>query len=148
MKPNLSRIRTLHWRQWQLLAEAGLFLAAAAAAIALLPFARVARLAGREGPATGRAPEAGQLLELRWAIQAIARRVPFRSKCFEQGLAAQWMLHRRGVETTLFYGAARREGGELIAHVWVRSGERDVIGCEEAADFATLARFPPQLPNR
>lgn len=148
MRLKLSRIRALRWRHWLLLVEAGLFLAAAAAAIALLPFARVARLASGRWLASGRAPDGNQLQELRWAIEAVARRAPFRSKCFERGLAAQWMLRRRGLETTLFYGAMRGAGGELSAHVWVRSGERGVIGCEEAAGFATLARFPPESPSR
>jgi hypothetical protein len=134
----------LHWRQWWLLGEAGLFLVAAAAAIALLSFARIARFAGQARPASRRALDSDQLRELRWAIEAVARRVPFRSKCFERGLAAQWMLRRRGIETTLFYGAVRGAEGALSAHVWVRSGDRDVIGCEEAAGFALLARFPPE----
>jgi hypothetical protein len=146
--PNLARIRALRLRQWGLLAEAGLLLPAAAAAIALLPFARVASLAGGARPTRGRAPDVGELQALRWAIEAVARRVPFRSKCFERGLTAQWMLRRRGIETTLFYGAARESGGTLSAHVWVRSGESDVIGCEVAAGYATLARFPPESPPR
>lgn len=31
--------------------------------------------------------------------------------------------------------------GELKAHVWVRSGDLDIIGCENAADFAILSQF-------
>jgi hypothetical protein len=138
----------LRWRNWLLLVEAGLFLTVAAAVIALLPFARVARLAGGTRLVSGRTPDGSQLQELRWAIEAVARRTPFRSKCFERGLSAQWMLRRRGLETALFYGARRGAKGELSAHVWVRSGERGVIGCEEAAAFATLARFPPESPDR
>jgi hypothetical protein len=43
--------------------------------------------------------------------------------------------------STLYYGAATIEG-ELKAHVWVKSGERDVVGCEVADEYAQLARFP------
>ncbi|WP_158299036.1 lasso peptide biosynthesis B2 protein [Sphingomonas psychrotolerans] len=149
MKQGLANARALTWRQWRLLAEASLLLAAAAAAIAFLPFARIGRLAGGRARRTvARTPEVGELRELRWAIEAMARRVPFRSKCFECGLTAQWMLRRRGFAPTLFYGAAMREGGGLEAHVWVRAGGRDVIGCENAADFAAVARFPPEPANR
>jgi hypothetical protein len=31
----------------------------------------------------------------------------------------------------------------LSAHVWVRDGDTDVIGCELAPHFAILATFPP-----
>ena len=63
--------------------------------------------------------------------------------CFEEGMAAHWMLRRRKITSALYYGAATIDG-ELKAHVWVRSGELDVIGCENAADYALLARFPAE----
>ncbi|MEO7787159.1 MAG: lasso peptide biosynthesis B2 protein [Sphingomicrobium sp.] len=74
------------------------------------------------------------------AISAVSRRLPWRTLCFEQGLAAHWMLSRRHIRSTLFYGAAMA-AGELKAHVWVRSGDLDIIGCENAADFAILSQF-------
>ena len=74
------------------------------------------------------------------AISAVSRRLPWRTLCFEQGLAAHWMLSRRQIRSTLSYGAAMR-AGELEAHVWVRSGEIDVIGCDNAGDFAILSQF-------
>jgi hypothetical protein len=148
VKQQLARIRAQTWRQRWLLIEAGLFLAAAAAAIAILPFSRVTRLAGKARNIAPRMPEDGEVRVLRWAIEAMARRAPFRSKCFERGLAAQWMLRRRGFDPTLFYGAARGAGGALAAHVWVCVGDRDVIGCENAAAFTMIARFPPEAPDR
>jgi hypothetical protein len=30
----------------------------------------------------------------------------------------------------------------LSAHVWVKAGEREVVGCEEAVGYAALAAFP------
>ena len=38
-------------------------------------------------------------------------------------------------------GAATIDG-RLKAHVWVRSGDLDVTGCDIAGDYAELARFP------
>jgi hypothetical protein len=77
------------------------------------------------------------------AIRAWSRRLPWRTMCFEEGMAAHWMLRRRKITSALYYGAATIDG-ELKAHVWVRSGELDVIGCENAADYALLARFPAE----
>jgi hypothetical protein len=65
--------------------------------------------------------------------------------CFEQGLAAQIMLRRRGVPSRLYYGAAQNDQRGLSAHVWVQDGEVNVIGGEIASRFALLATFPPQI---
>jgi hypothetical protein len=61
--------------------------------------------------------------------------------CFEQGLAAFALLRWRGLDTTLHYGAATIDG-ELKAHVWVTSGDAEVMGCENKEDYGLLARFP------
>lgn len=76
------------------------------------------------------------------ALQAWNRRLPWRTMCFEQGLAAMRILRRRGHEATLHYGA-RGAGDTLKAHVWVTSGDVPVVGCEDAQEFRELRRFPP-----
>ncbi|MEO8113933.1 MAG: lasso peptide biosynthesis B2 protein, partial [Phenylobacterium sp.] len=79
---------------------------------------------------------------VRWAIVAVARRLPWRALCFEQGLAAHWMLRRRGTPATLHYGVAGSAEAGLKAHVWVRDGQRAIVGCELADRFTELAVFP------
>lgn len=111
----------------------------ASVAIRLVPFRQLARLIGGEGPAA-RAAER-EVATIRRAIRAWSRRLPWRTLCFEEGLTAHWMLRRRGLRSTLHYGAATIDG-QLKAHVWVRSGDVDVVGCDNAADFALLATFP------
>lgn len=69
------------------------------------------------------------------------RRMPFRANCFERGLAAMWLLRRRGVATSLHYGMAKQDG-QFVSHVWVTVGDRGVIGCENREEFYELARFP------
>ena len=57
------------------------------------------------------------------------------------------MLRRRGISSVVYYGAARLADGELSAHVWVRAGEHDVIGCEAASRYALLTTFPATEPD-
>jgi Transglutaminase-like superfamily len=128
-------------RRYALLAEALAALIFASILIAVFSFRRIAAIAsqGRSDkpttlPATAR--------EVGWAVSAWARRVPWRAVCFQQGLAAQFMLRRRGQAATLFYGARHDETDSLVAHVWVRSGETDVIGCEGREAYGVLAVFP------
>jgi Transglutaminase-like superfamily len=132
-----------------LLLEAIVWLGIAALAVALLPFRHVGLLAARpirtrEVPSKERLDKARRI---RWAIISTAARVPWRALCFQQGLAAQLMLRRRGIPSVLYYGAAQDDRSGLSAHVWVRDGDLDVIGGEMAYRFAILATFPPQNPE-
>ena len=52
------------------------------------------------------------------------------------------MLRRRGVPSFLYFGAAPDDKRGLIAHVWVRDGDVDIVGGEETSRFAVLATFP------
>lgn len=146
----IRKIWRLPWHDRTLLVEATLLLAVAATAIAVLPFRLVGRLAARPVHQQAPPPQT-RLIEtrrVRWAIAASARRVPWRAMCFQQGLAAQIMLRRRGIPSVLYYGAAPDDQRGLMAHVWVRDGEIDVIGGEIALRYAVLATFPSQAGER
>jgi Transglutaminase-like superfamily len=140
----MQKFWRLPWSDRLLLLETLLCLAFAAVAVAALPFRHIARWASlptRE-PVLSEAARTATIERVRWAVMACARRVPWRALCFEQGLAAQFMLRRRGVPATLHYGAAHDEERGLAAHVWVKDGDVDVTGGEVAARFALLATFP------
>jgi hypothetical protein len=138
------------WRQSGqdrlLLLEATLWLAVAALATAGLPFRYVRHLAAirTTRPELPRQMRFTEATRIRWAILACARRVPWRAMCFQQGLAAQIMLRRRGVPSRLYYGVAPNDQRGISAHVWVRDGDINIIGAEIASRFAPLAAFPPQ----
>ena len=136
----LLRFRSLAWRERLLLGEALAALALASLAIALLPFRAVAAAASR-GRARGEA-DAETVDAVRRAVEAWARRVPWRAVCFQRGLAVHWMLRRRGIGSLLHYGVRQGEDRKLAAHVWVSAGGRDAIGGKEAAGYACLATFP------
>lgn len=125
--------------------EAASLLALARGMTLVVPFRHIANLASM--PVRNRAMDGESraivIDRVRQAIGRCAPRAPWRALCFEQGLTAQWMLRRRGIDTVLYYGAAAKGANGLSAHVWVRDGTMDVIGCETAANYAVLAAFPP-----
>lgn len=122
-------------------AQALIATVAASIAIRLIPFARLAAwMRRRSCPKRRAGAPTGSIAALRRAIEAWSRRLPWRTLCFEQGLAAHWILIWQGYASTLNFGATY-DNGELIAHVWVRSGEADVIGCENAGEFVLLSQF-------
>ncbi len=127
-----------------LIIEALLAVIIASFLIKILPFKSVAKIAAGSGlrnnsPAP---PVEAQLIAR--AIYACAMRAPWRAMCIQQGLAAVLMLRRKGFMATLFYGAAHTPQAALVAHVWVRSADVDVIGCETENDYGLLATFPDQ----
>ncbi len=144
-----QKFRRLSWPDRGLLVEAVTWLAIASAAIAVLPFPRIAEIASRGPNRISPEDDARQSLvgRTRWAIAAASARVPWRAVCFQQGLAAHLMLRRRGINSVLYYGAAHTPDSALSAHVWVRAGNLDVVGCESASQYALLATFPAQRPR-
>jgi hypothetical protein len=135
----IERLQSLSRERRRLLLRAAWMLSAASAAVALLPFRRAIRF--------GSAPDNGRLRlsidECIWAVEAAARRLPWRTKCIEKGLTAQRLLRRGGVDARLHYGVRHQpETGKLEAHVWVTVGGNPVIGGDEATGFAEVARYP------
>lgn len=133
----LSRFRRLDGARRKLLAQAAWTVSAASAAVAFLPFRRAIRF-GAVATAAGKARSAEDCV---WAVEAAARRLPWRAMCIEKGLAVQRLLRRGGVDALLHYGV-RRSGAKLEAHVWVTVDGRPVIGGSEAAGFAEVACYP------
>jgi hypothetical protein len=134
----LVRLRRLSAEQRRLLLRAALLLGVASAAVALLPFRKAVRL--------GSVPLGSQggvrVEDVAWAVDASARRLPWRTMCIEKGIVVQRMLRRGGVDAVLHYGARNHAGStKLEAHVWVTIAGQPVIGGDEAAGFAELASF-------
>lgn len=131
----------------RLLAEAALCLAAARITTLLLPFRRVARLMSAARQAH-RVPTLDRATAIRDVTRAVARaapRMPFRAVCVQQAIAAQHMLRRRGVETTVQFGARFAEG-RLEAHAWVTDAGTTIMG-DTPEPFGALAAFPPVTPG-
>ena len=123
------------------LAEAVILLAGAAVAIRFRPFQTALKF-GTVRLLKKASLSPGTIDELAWSVRIIAKRVPFRALCFEQGLALQRMLRRRGIDARLHYGIGKNDAQLLEAHVWVDVGDRVVIGEQGLGKFQSVATFP------
>ncbi len=145
----IIRFVRLPLERQRLLVATTLMLALVALLRRFFPFRHIAaRTTHAPPPFPDRDRQERLIAEIRWAIWAAARRVPWRALCFEQGFAAQWLLARRHVPATLHYGVANRPDEGMIAHVWVRAGDIDVVGCKGLDEFTELARFPLAAADR
>jgi len=134
--------RRVWWRRREipLVLEAIVRLTLAKLMLRGLPFREVAHLLTRAPVAriSSQSPD-----QIRWAIRAAVRRLPWKSVCFDQAIAAQRMLGRRGISADLVYGV-RKQGAGFDAHVWVRLADGHLlVGGEEAPNFIPIAIFRP-----
>jgi hypothetical protein len=140
MKRKLRTALGLSGRDWVLLAQAWGLLLLVDLALRLLTFTRVrdaaAKARGR-GPADG--VEVGRVQRI---VSVAARHHLYPMHCLRRALVIQWLLGRRGVETTLRFGV-RRGAGALDAHAWL---EREGVPLGETGDleerFAVLSPIP------
>lgn len=135
----LTRLYRLSRERRRALPLAIVTLTAASAAVALLPF----RTAIGFGSVALKRRRAMTVEDCVWAVEAAARRLPWRTMCIEQGLAAQRLLRNAGVDAVLHYGARHgADSGKLEAHVWVSVADETIIGGDEAPEFAEIATYP------
>jgi hypothetical protein len=132
-----------------LFSEASMTLASSSLAIALLPFKRLHGLLGHHG-SNLRAPTADErrVRQICWAVEAAAKRLPWRTVCFQKGVALHWMLRRRGIPTYLHYGVGKSPEAELAAHVWISHQDVILMGGDVASDFTCVATYPGEHPLR
>ena len=136
----LARVARLDLKKKRLVAKTALVLTAASGAVACLPFRRAVALGSAP---LGTRQDTVSAEDVAWAVKAWARRMPWRTKCIEQGIAAQRLLRSAGIDARLHYGARHgAQGAKLEAHVWVTVAGKPVIGGDEAGDFAEIASYP------
>ena len=136
---SIRRLLALPPRDWFLMAEALILLAAASAMVRLLPFRRIVRLA--QSPLRAAGENSVDLDRLRRAIEAWARRVPWRAMCIQCALALHLLLRRRGIASELHYGIRKAAERPLSAHVWLSVDGVTLIGGEAAAEHVPVATF-------
>lgn len=80
-----------------------------------------------------------------YVVPRVGRRVPWRSDCLIQALAARRWLTAHGVVTSLHIGARKSDARGFEAHAWLTvgdSGEDLVVTGWDIEDFIQFASFP------
>jgi len=128
----------------RLLLEALVLLCWARLLIRFAPFRRIAPRLGRAMAESSRDVEPSQMeraLRIGWAVQAVARHVPFGFVCLPQAVAAKWMLRRRRLPSTLYLGLNQKEDSKLTAHAWLRVGNKILTGRAESLNHTAVAMY-------
>lgn len=87
--------------------------------------------------------QAALAADVGWIVERLSGFTPWESACLAQAMAAQNMLKRRGIGSTLYLGLTNpgRYGSETEAHAWLRSGTAILTGESEMGDFQTVACY-------
>lgn len=124
------------------LVEAAALCTLAGVLLRLLKFRWLASRLGRhmaESPPALDDTHRAQVTRIGWAVAAAARHLPWQPVCLPQAVAAQWMLRRRGIPSTLYLGADPARGYD--AHAWVRVGTVVVTGGPREDRYAIVSSF-------
>ncbi|MGZ6212905.1 MAG: lasso peptide biosynthesis B2 protein, partial [Candidatus Binataceae bacterium] len=73
-----------------------------------------------------------------WAVEAMGRAIPGMKNCLVQAIAAEAMLIRAGHPCEFRIGAAKTGPRELIAHAWLESKGKVLIGEFELDRYTPL----------
>jgi hypothetical protein len=104
-------------------------------------------LGARSDPSTPcpESADAGVADDVRWAIGAAARRLPWQPSCVPEALAASLMLRRRRVAYRVTVGVDHADG--LAAHAWTEAGSVVVTGGRVRDRFAALSSYDHRVAS-
>lgn len=80
-----------------------------------------------------------------FAIPRVAARVPWRSDCFIQAMAAQRWLQHKGIASTLTIGTRKDPLGGFQAHAWLTCNDVVITG-GDISDYVPLVTPETPLP--
>jgi hypothetical protein len=156
MLDRLRSVGRVAWRDPQLswLAfRVYLLLILSRAVIELLPLRRITKHLGSpmvETPSDQLGPDTSRYVRrVAWCIRKLSPHTPTESNCYPQALTARLLLHRKGIPSTVYYGAAFEAGRSgLETHVWVRCGPLIVTGGGVGRRFKPLSYFADEPRTR
>jgi len=135
MRKKISRFRKLSLREKSLFGEALFFVYSAKVVSAVLPFKYCIRMVSKE-LRNELSPDHDFLLSLRDALLRAENFIFFENACLVQSIAAKWMLNRRNIKSTLFFGFNFDEEKKFIAHAWVQADEIEIVA--KGGEYAEL----------
>ena len=132
------------FRAYLLFIEAWFFLAAARCLLLFFPFKTIVPILGAVNAqsAVSNTSDLDILALISLSIKRGCRYSPWRTKCFEQALAAKMMLKRRHVISTIFFGVYRNiNDAKLNGHAWLESNGIIVTGGGDLEHFTVVGSF-------
>lgn len=114
------------------------------AGLRVVPLPAWERMADRlSGARAAHSTASATAQDVGWAVRTASHVVPG-ATCLTQALAAKLVLSRRGYESRLRIGVARRPAHELRAHAWLEVDGLVVVGGSSVEEFTPLSLALPR----
>ncbi len=130
--------------EYFLFMEAWLFLALARSMLIVLPFKRIAPLLGKmknETPEDNPIKNMAILNKIKIAVLRGSHYSPWRTKCFEQAIAAKIMFKKRSIKSTLYLGVFKDVSNVIRAHAWLKIGNIVITGGPGIERYTVISSF-------
>lgn len=134
-------MKLFFWRPSLL--EAHLLLYLSKLMIILFPFRKIIYYLGEQGEksvmlnddATAWVKKTSKLIKVASSFTL------YKSKCYDQALAAKIMLRMRFVSSTIYFGVQKSDKSTLSGHVWLRSGNLTVTGGDLMDEYVVMVSY-------
>lgn len=145
----LSKLRQYPAEMRRLMLEAFWYLAWGRI-LKMLPFAKVSPSLGdhmQETTYETHREAHRQSVQISKALHLVSPHVFWETECLVMAFAAQKMLNRRRLPSTLYLGMRRDERGRTAAHAWLRSGRFYLTGAKELDQYTVVGMFAKQFQS-
>lgn len=75
------------------------------------------------------------------AVSRCSRFAPWRNRCLVDAITAKLLLQQYHIQTTLFLGVSKDGDSSLIAHAWLKYGEKFITGKRGYQKFTVVSSF-------
>jgi hypothetical protein len=126
---NLKKFIKLNWNRRHYLIEATITLYLTKLLLILLPLNKLKGIHSSSGSKS--ISNRNQLYEIKWSLHHANKLALWKNKCLVQSIAGRWMLHRRGIASSLHFGVKKDMKDKLSAHAWLTVGDFEVVAAKE-----------------
>jgi hypothetical protein len=81
------------------------------------------------------------IIRIKNAVSRCSRFAPWKTKCLVDAVTAKLLLQWHGINSTLYLGVDKDENNKLIAHAWLKCGEKFITGRKGYQKFTVVSTF-------
>jgi hypothetical protein len=75
------------------------------------------------------------------AVRRTGRHAPWKTKCLVDAITAKLLLRRHGIPSVLYLGVHKDKGEKLVAHAWLKCGDKFITGRKGYRKFIVVSSF-------
>jgi len=111
--------------------------------VKFVPFRKIAPILGKEQEdiSVNEDNYTAEIKRISKAVKTVSRNTPWESKCLVQALTAKYMLKKRGIKSTVYFGVAKDEEKDIKAHAWIKSNDIILTGKTGMDNYNVISIF-------